>query len=88
MFVHDAGWYAEHDVDLRTDARAVAVDRSAKVVRLADGEHIAYDRLLLATGATPRDLAAPGADLDGVLRLRTLADSRRIAAPWSTTRTS
>jgi 3-phenylpropionate/trans-cinnamate dioxygenase ferredoxin reductase subunit len=80
VFVHDAGWYAEHDVDLRTDARAVAVDRSAKVVRLADGEHIAYDRLLLATGATPRDLAAPGADLDGVLRLRTLADSRRIAA--------
>ncbi|MFE9957247.1 NAD(P)/FAD-dependent oxidoreductase [Micromonospora sp. NPDC005299] len=80
VFVHDAGWYAEHDVDLRTAARAVAVDRSAREVRLADGQNLRYDKLLLATGATPRDLAAPGVDLDGVLRLRTLADSRRIAA--------
>ncbi|MET7968347.1 FAD-dependent oxidoreductase [Micromonospora sp. NPDC005305] len=80
VFVHDAGWYAEHDVDLRTAARAVAVDRAAREVRLADGQRLRYDKLLLATGATPRDLAAPGTDLDGVLRLRTLADSRRIAA--------
>ncbi|WP_405431267.1 NAD(P)/FAD-dependent oxidoreductase [Micromonospora sp. NBC_00617] len=80
VFVHDAGWYAAHDVDLRTAAVAVAVDRAAREVRLADGQHLGYDKLLLATGATPRDLAAPGTDLDGVLRLRTLADSRRIAA--------
>ncbi|MFC0031948.1 NAD(P)/FAD-dependent oxidoreductase [Micromonospora chaiyaphumensis] len=80
VFVHDAGWYAEHDVDLRTDTRAVAVDRSARRVRLADGMDSHYDKLLLATGATPRDLAAPGVGLAGVLRLRTLADSRRIAA--------
>ncbi|SCL49868.1 NAD(P)/FAD-dependent oxidoreductase [Micromonospora chersina] len=80
VYVHDAGWYAAHDVDLRTDTRAVAVDRSAGEVRLADGRHLRFDKLLLATGATPRDLAAPGVDLDGVLRLRTLADSRRIAA--------
>ncbi|WNM38926.1 FAD-dependent oxidoreductase [Micromonospora halotolerans] len=80
VYVHEAGWYAEHDVDLRTAARAVAVDRSAREVRLADGQRIRYDKLLLATGATPRDLAAPGVDLDGVLRLRTLADSRRIGA--------
>ncbi|MFG2054507.1 NAD(P)/FAD-dependent oxidoreductase [Micromonospora sp. NPDC048930] len=80
VFVHDAGWYAEHDVDLRTAARAVAVDRADGEVRLADGQHIGYDKLLLATGATPRDLAVPGVHLDGVLRLRTLADSRRIGA--------
>ncbi|NES27815.1 NAD(P)/FAD-dependent oxidoreductase [Micromonospora terminaliae] len=80
VFVHDAGWYAEHGVDLRTDTRAVAVDRAAREVRLADGRHLRYDKLLLATGATPRDLAAPGAGLAGVLRLRTLADSRRIGA--------
>ncbi|MET8907820.1 FAD-dependent oxidoreductase [Micromonospora sp. NPDC004551] len=80
VYVHDAGWYAEHDVDLRTGVRAAAVDRAAREVRLADGTAIRYDKLLLATGATPRDLAAPGVGLDGVLRLRTLADSRRIAA--------
>ncbi|MEU1689917.1 FAD-dependent oxidoreductase [Micromonospora sp. NPDC005707] len=79
VFVHEAGWYAEHDVDLHTGARAAAVDRAAREVRLADGQHLRYDKLLLATGASPRDLAAPGTDLDGVLRLRTLADSRRIA---------
>ncbi|WP_262284011.1 NAD(P)/FAD-dependent oxidoreductase [Micromonospora sp. MA102] len=80
VYVHEAGWYAQHDVDLRTAVRAVAVDRSAREVRLADGQRIRYDKLLLTTGATPRDLAAPGVDLDGVLRLRTLADSRRIGA--------
>ncbi|MET8306802.1 FAD-dependent oxidoreductase [Micromonospora sp. NPDC005173] len=80
VYVHDAGWYAEHDVDLRTAARAVAVDRSDGMVQFADGQQIRYDKLLLATGARPRDLAAPGVHLDGVLRLRTLADSRRIAA--------
>ncbi|WP_406068994.1 NAD(P)/FAD-dependent oxidoreductase [Micromonospora sp. NBC_01638] len=79
VYVHDVGWYAEHDVDLRTAARAVAVDRSDGEVQLADGQRIRYDKLLLATGARPRDLAAPGVHLDGVLRLRTLADSRRIA---------
>ncbi|MFF0369941.1 NAD(P)/FAD-dependent oxidoreductase [Micromonospora sp. NPDC005087] len=80
VYVHDAGWYAEHDVDLRTAVRAVAVDRSDGQVQLADGQRIRYDKLLLATGSRPRDLAAPGVHLDGVLRLRTLADSRRIAA--------
>ncbi|MFI7427806.1 NAD(P)/FAD-dependent oxidoreductase [Micromonospora sp. NPDC049836] len=80
VFVHDAGWYAAHDVDLRTATRAVAVDRAARTVRLADGEQLRYDKLLLATGATARDLAAPGVHLAGVLRLRTLADSRRIGA--------
>jgi 3-phenylpropionate/trans-cinnamate dioxygenase ferredoxin reductase subunit len=79
-FVHEAGWYAEHDVDLRTATLAVAVDRAARHLRLADGEVIGYDKLLLTTGCTPRALAVPGADLDGVLPLRTLSDSARIAA--------
>jgi 3-phenylpropionate/trans-cinnamate dioxygenase ferredoxin reductase subunit len=52
-------------------------------VRLANDEkgdeEIGYDKLLLTTGAGPRGLPIPGADLDGVLRLRTLADSDRIA---------
>ncbi len=47
-------------------------------MELGGGERIAWDRLLLATGAEPRRLEIPGADLDGVLYLRTLADSRRL----------
>jgi 3-phenylpropionate/trans-cinnamate dioxygenase ferredoxin reductase subunit len=80
VFVHEAGWYAEHDVDLRTGVGVAAVDRSARQVELADGQCLGYDALLLATGSTPRPLDVPGGYLDGVLSLRTLADSDRIAA--------
>ena len=80
VFVHEAGWYAEHDVDLRTGVGVAAIDRAARRVELADGQRIRYDALLLATGSTPRPLDVPGSYLDGVQQLRTLADSDRIAA--------
>jgi len=80
VFVHEAGWYAEHDVDLRTGVGVAAIDRAARQVELADGQRIRYDALLLATGSTPRPLDVPGSYLDGVQQLRTLADSDRIAA--------
>ena len=44
-------------------------------VELADGRRLPYDKLLIATGAAPRQLAVPGADLPGILYLRTLRDS-------------
>ncbi|MGA5299571.1 NAD(P)/FAD-dependent oxidoreductase [Nucisporomicrobium flavum] len=78
VHVHDAGWYAAHDVELRTECPATAVDRAGHHVRLSDGQELAYDKLLLATGARPRGLPLPGAGLDGVLHLRTLADARRL----------
>jgi 3-phenylpropionate/trans-cinnamate dioxygenase ferredoxin reductase subunit len=77
-YVHEAGWYAAHDVDLRTGTTVAALDRGRKVVRTSDGEELRYDRLLLATGATPRRLPVPGADAANVLELRTFADSDRI----------
>jgi 3-phenylpropionate/trans-cinnamate dioxygenase ferredoxin reductase subunit len=80
VFVHEASWYTEHGVDLRTGVGVAAIDRTARQVELADGQRIDYDALLLATGSTPRPLDVPGAYLDGVLQLRTLADSDRIAA--------
>src|SRR5690349_13217230 len=51
-FVHDAGWYAEHDVDLRTGVGVGAIDRAARQVELDDGQRISYEALLLATGST------------------------------------
>ena len=77
-YVHAAGWYAAHDVDLRTGTTVAALDRGRHVVRTSDGEELRYDRLLLATGATPRRLPLPGADARNVLELRTFADSDRI----------
>ncbi|MFG2099793.1 NAD(P)/FAD-dependent oxidoreductase [Micromonospora echinaurantiaca] len=78
VHVHDAGWYPEHDVDLRTGTRVTGLDRVSRAVETADGQRLRYAGLLLATGARARTLPVPGADLDGVLRLRTLADSDRI----------
>ena len=77
-FVHDAGWYAEHDVELRTGVRATRLDPAAHRLTLHTGEELGYARLLLATGASPRRLPVPGADLDGVRYLRTLADADRL----------
>jgi 3-phenylpropionate/trans-cinnamate dioxygenase ferredoxin reductase subunit len=79
-FVHDAQWYAAHDVEVRTGTTVTAVDRAAREVVTADGDRTAYDRLLLATGSSPRTLTLPGHDLGGVLSLRTIEDSDRIRA--------
>jgi 3-phenylpropionate/trans-cinnamate dioxygenase ferredoxin reductase subunit len=80
VHVHHASWYPEHDVELRTGCTVTAIDRTTRRVRLAGDAELGYDKLLLTTGAAPRGLPVPGTELDGVLRLRTLADSARIAA--------
>jgi 3-phenylpropionate/trans-cinnamate dioxygenase ferredoxin reductase subunit len=79
-FVHDEQWYADHDIEVRTGTVVASVDRSGKAVVTEAGERVGYDRLLLATGSSPRRLTLPGADLDGVLTLRTIEDSQAIRA--------
>jgi NADPH-dependent 2,4-dienoyl-CoA reductase/sulfur reductase-like enzyme len=79
-FVHEAGWYAEHDVDLRLGTRVTSIDRAGRQVRLEDGSAVGYTRLLLATGASARRLPVPGADLDGLMYLRTMSESAALAA--------
>ena len=78
LYVHPQEWYAEHDVDLRLGVTVTAIDRAAHEVSLADGSKAGYAKLLLATGSSPRRLSLPGADLDGVLYLRSAGDSDRI----------
>ena len=78
VYVHDGDYYATHDVDLRTATEVTALDIAGRTVELGDGQRLGWDRLLLATGAEPRRLGVPGADLDGVVYLRTLADSERL----------
>jgi 3-phenylpropionate/trans-cinnamate dioxygenase ferredoxin reductase component len=74
VYVHDAGFYDEQDIELRLGRRAVALDVSASEIGLDDGERLRYDRLLLTTGAAPRRLTTPGSELDGVLYLRSVED--------------
>jgi NADPH-dependent 2,4-dienoyl-CoA reductase/sulfur reductase-like enzyme len=83
IYVHEEGWYAEHEVDLRLGVTVTSVDRARRTVTTADGETIGYDRLLLATGASPRRLTIPGAGREGVRYLRTVGDSERLAAAFS-----
>ena len=75
--VHDAGWYSENDVEVRTGTRVESIDPEAHVVR-AGGEEVGYRGLLLATGATARHLAMADDSGADVHYLRTLDDSSRL----------
>ncbi|WP_394552794.1 NAD(P)/FAD-dependent oxidoreductase [Agromyces sp. MMS24-JH15] len=78
--VHPAEWYAEQRVEVLRGVRATGLDVRAHRVRLDDGRDLAWDRLLLATGSTPRRWPGAGADLEGVHLLRTIGDSLALRA--------
>jgi 3-phenylpropionate/trans-cinnamate dioxygenase ferredoxin reductase subunit len=78
VYLHPEGFYTDNRIDLRPGTAVAAIDAATRAVVLADGSRIGFDRLLLATGARPRSLPVPGADLPGVLVLRTLADADTI----------
>jgi len=76
--VHDEGFYPEKEIELLTGTAVTALDLAGHSVTLDDDRTPTYDRLLIATGAVPRRPAIEGTDLDGVLTLRTVADSDAI----------
>jgi apoptosis-inducing factor 3 len=78
--LRSADFYKEKGIDLRLRAQVVAIDPNKRTLQLADGSNLAFDALLLATGAHPVRLDTPGADLPHVHYLRTLDDSRAIIA--------
>ncbi|WP_240197639.1 NAD(P)/FAD-dependent oxidoreductase [Nonomuraea lactucae] len=81
IFVHPAGWYAENAVDLRLGLRATRIELDRHVVRLADGSRQPYNKLLIATGATPRRLPGPA------FYLRTVDDSEALKERLAAART-
>jgi 3-phenylpropionate/trans-cinnamate dioxygenase ferredoxin reductase subunit len=77
-YVHDESFYPDKEIELMSSRTVEAIDPGASTVSLDGGEALAFERLLLATGAEPRRVDLPGADLDGVLYLRSVADSDAI----------
>jgi NADPH-dependent 2,4-dienoyl-CoA reductase/sulfur reductase-like enzyme len=76
-FAEDASFYRDHDVEVLLETVATAVDTGSHTV-VTDANPFRYRKLLIATGAAPRRLEVPGAELDGVHALRTLRDSQAI----------
>lgn len=74
-----ADHYRQRGIDIVQD-RVTAVDRAAKTLKLAGGQSLAYDKLLIATGSRPVAPPIPGMDLPGIFSCWTLADGRNIAS--------
>jgi 3-phenylpropionate/trans-cinnamate dioxygenase ferredoxin reductase subunit len=75
LWLRPETFYTQHQIDLMAGETVTAIDRTERRLRLASGSALSWDHLILATGARFRPLAVPGAELDGVLPLRTLADT-------------
>ncbi len=73
-YVRPPGWYAEHDVDLRSGSSVLALNPAAHTVALRSGEVLSYQKVLIATGGQNRRLGIPGAELPGIHYLRTVAN--------------
>ena len=78
VLLRPASFYADNEIDLRLGTRAREIDPEGRRVHLEDGEALAYEHLVLATGAAVRRLTVPGADLAGIGYLREIADSDAI----------
>ena len=76
--LYDEAFYREQRIDLRIDAAVERIDPAARHVVVKGGPPVPYHRLLIATGAAPRKLTAPGSTLAGVYCLRTVADAAQI----------
>ncbi|MBB1032719.1 FAD-dependent oxidoreductase [Dietzia sp. SLG310A2-38A2] len=81
--IRSSDFYSKQRIQL-LNAHVEAIDRSAGHIVMSTGDTLTYDKLALCTGARPRQLRVPGADLAGVHYLRTAADVELIrtsAAP-------
>jgi NAD(P)H-nitrite reductase large subunit len=78
ILINDESFYNQHGIQLRLSTPIAAVDFADKHLRMEANEVIRYEKLLIATGARVRTLEVPGANLKGVLYLRSLDDSQRI----------
>jgi 3-phenylpropionate/trans-cinnamate dioxygenase ferredoxin reductase component len=78
VFVEEETAYGELDVDLRLETTVTGIDTRERWVVVADGDAVAYGRLVIASGSLPRELGVPGEQLDGMHAYRTLDDAAAV----------
>lgn len=78
--LHPESFYDERSIELRLGCEVRRVEAASRTVELVGGEVLRYDKCLLATGGSPKLLSVPGADLPGILTLRSWDDSDRLLA--------
>ncbi|RKF23334.1 pyridine nucleotide-disulfide oxidoreductase [Altericroceibacterium spongiae] len=86
IFIHSEKFYRDKAIDLQLDTTVVSVDTENRTVATAKGEQIHYGKLLIATGANPKRLLIPGADLSGIHTLRNVNDASAIRSDTARTR--
>ncbi len=80
LLLRDPEYFTMMGIDIRLNEKAGSIDRSAKAVTSDSGLCISYDKLVIATGSTPRKLGVEGETLEGVHQLRSLSDAESLKA--------
>jgi NADPH-dependent 2,4-dienoyl-CoA reductase/sulfur reductase-like enzyme len=78
LVTQQVGWFAQNSVELRTGRRVMQIDVARSAVLLDNGDEVFYEQLLIGTGAGPKPLGIPGADLPNTFYLKTIADADRL----------
>jgi 3-phenylpropionate/trans-cinnamate dioxygenase ferredoxin reductase subunit len=83
IFLHPQPFYTQHGVELKLETDVTELDATAHIVREGSGGSFRYNKLLLATGGTPRRLTISGGDMEGISYYRTLRDYQKMRAAAS-----
>jgi 3-phenylpropionate/trans-cinnamate dioxygenase ferredoxin reductase subunit len=84
VWLHPENRYTDENIEVRRSTCVRLIEREERRIVLADGETLEYDKLILATGGEARCFPPTGAELHGVMTLKTLDDADRLAAMLET----
>ena len=78
IILHNEDWYTRNDIFLFKGEKAIRIDRARRLVHMASGLSLPYDKLILATGSKPATLSVPGNQLNHLLTFREIRDVNRM----------
>lgn len=78
IILNDWDWYLENGIELYTGTTVTHIDTEQKIVKADNGMEVPYDTLIIATGSNPFMLPVPGADKEGIVGFRDIADCQNM----------